>query len=106
MGLLMTVVGGVLVFSGARRRRPSELALLAIGTAAVLAGIETASVVKRRSAPVYLADAAAQLALIGLWVFRRGHLPWRRVKQPIGFRFSPCDATLPERLRRRDAHAS
>jgi hypothetical protein len=78
VGALAGVVGGVLTYAGLRGRRPSELALLAMGTAGAFAAIDITYVAKRRIAPVYLIDAAGQLALLGMWAFGRGHLPWRR----------------------------
>jgi hypothetical protein len=79
VGTLAAVIGGVLTYAGTRKRRPSEMALLAMGTAAAFATIDIVYVAKRRIAPVYLVDAAAQIGLIAVWAFARGHLPWRRV---------------------------
>jgi hypothetical protein len=80
VGALAAVIGGVLTYAGARRRRPSEVALLAMGSAAAFAAIDIVYVAKRRILPVYLVDAAAQIGLIAIWAFARGHLPWRRVE--------------------------
>jgi hypothetical protein len=80
VGVLAAVIGGVLTYAGARKRRPSEVALLAMGSAAAFAAIDIVYVGKRRIAPVYLVDAAAQIGLIAVWAFARGHLPWRRVR--------------------------
>jgi hypothetical protein len=79
VGALATVIGGVLTYAGARKRRPSEIALLAMSSAAAFATIDIVYVAKRRILPVYLVDAAAQIGLIAVWALARGHLPWRRV---------------------------
>jgi hypothetical protein len=84
-GVLAAVIGGVLVYAGLRRRRPSEMALLAMGSAAAFAAIDVIYVAKRRIPRVYLADAAVEIALLALWAFGRGHLPWRRTDEPLAF---------------------
>jgi hypothetical protein len=64
VGAIVTAVGAALL-SGARSERVTpELRLLAAGCAASLAGIDIAYVARRRIAPSYLLDAAAQLALL------------------------------------------
>jgi hypothetical protein len=78
VGVLAGVMGGVLVYAGSRRRRPSEVILLAMGSAAAFLAIDVVYVAKRRIAPVYLVDAAAQVGLLAWWTFGRGRLPWRR----------------------------
>jgi hypothetical protein len=78
VGSLAAVMGGVLLYAGSRRRRPSEVILMAMGTAAAFMAVDLVYVAKRRIAPVYLVDAAAQLGLLATWAFARGHLPWRR----------------------------
>ena len=67
VGVLVTVIGGTLVLGGARRRCASELAALAAGSAAGLAGIDTVYVTKRRISPIYLLDAVVEVVLLGLW---------------------------------------
>jgi hypothetical protein len=97
VGALTTVVGSVLAYAGARKRRPSEVALLAIGSAAALAAVEIVYVAKRRIPSIYLSDAAAQLVLMGAWLFGRGHLPWRRASQrrtERDQRVAPADTEL------------
>jgi hypothetical protein len=78
VGALAAVMGGVLTYSGIRGRRPSEVAMLAMGAAVAFGAVDVVYVGKRRISPVYLFDAAAQLGLLALWTFARGHLPWRR----------------------------
>jgi hypothetical protein len=90
VGALAAVVGGVLTYAGARRRRPSEVAMLAMGTSAAFAAIDITYVLKRRISQVYLVDAAAQIGLLALWTFARGHLPWRLGRDlPDEIRLSP-----------------
>ena len=64
VGAIVTTVGAVLV-SGARSGRVTpELRLLAAGCATGLAAIDIIYVARRRIAPTYLLDAAAQLAAL------------------------------------------
>jgi hypothetical protein len=75
VGVLVAVVGGVLIGSAARRRIDADTASLAIGTAAGLAAIDVIYVQKKRIAPIYLADAVVEGAVISGWltaVARRG----------------------------------
>jgi hypothetical protein len=77
VGLLAAVTGGVLTYAGLRGRRPSEVALLAIGTAGAFGAVDVVYVAKRRIAPVYLLDAVVEVGWIATWLFARGRLPWR-----------------------------
>ena len=64
VGAVVTAVGAVLL-SGARSGRITpELRGLAAGCAASLAAIDTVYVARKRIAPTYLLDAAAQLAVL------------------------------------------
>jgi hypothetical protein len=74
VGVLVAVIGGVLTVAGLRQQTTREVPLLAVGSAAGLAAIDTIYALRGRIANVYLADAAAQLALIAAWAFvrRRG----------------------------------
>jgi hypothetical protein len=78
VGALAAVMGGVLTYAGLRHRRPSEVALLAIGAAGAFAAIDIIYVSKRRIPRVYLLDAALEIGALAFWAFGRGHLPWRR----------------------------
>lgn len=73
VGVLVAVIGAVLSASALRRRLPGETAALAAGTAAGLAAIDTIYAGKGRISRVYLADAAVEAALVGLW------LKWGRI---------------------------
>jgi hypothetical protein len=64
VGAIVTAVGAALL-SGARSGRVTpELRLLAAGCATSLAAIDIVYVARRRIAPTYLLDAAAQLAAL------------------------------------------
>lgn len=67
VGVLIAVVGMVLVRAGQRQRVTPEIRLLAMGSAAGLAGIDIFYVLRRRISPVYLLDAALELALALSW---------------------------------------
>jgi hypothetical protein len=67
VGVLVTAIGSTLTLAAAQKNISPEARLLAIGSAASLTAIDIVYVAKRRIAPVYLLDAAAELALIGSW---------------------------------------
>lgn len=71
-GTLIDVIGGVLRMAGVRRRATPEIALLALGSAAALTGIEVIYVAKGRISPIYLLDAVAEVGLIASWAFTWG----------------------------------
>lgn len=66
---LVTTVGAGLLSAGVRGRETPELVSIAAGSAAALATIDVAYVARRRISPVYLGDAAVELALLG-WLLR------------------------------------
>jgi hypothetical protein len=68
VGVLVAVVGGVLVTAAGRRRITAETAGLAVGTAVGLGAIDTIYAGKGRIAPIYLADAAVEAAIVVGWV--------------------------------------
>lgn len=74
VAVLVGVIGSVLLVAWARDAVTLEVALLAAGSALGLAAIDVFYVVVGRISPVYLLDAAAELALLlgwGLWALRR-----------------------------------
>jgi hypothetical protein len=75
VGALVTAVGGGLLGAGVRDRATPELLGIAAGSAAGLAGIDIVYVLRRRISPVYLADAAVQLALLAGLAERRSDRP-------------------------------
>ena len=69
VGVVVGVIGGVLAVAGLRRQTAPEIPLLAVGSAAGLAGIDIVYVAKKRISRIYLLDAAAELLLIAGWTF-------------------------------------
>ncbi|HEX8683248.1 MAG TPA: hypothetical protein VF707_13095 [Ardenticatenaceae bacterium] len=69
VGALVTVIGAVIGLAGIRRQRSPEVALLAIGSAATLTGIDVYYVAKRRISRVYLLDAVGETVLILAWLW-------------------------------------
>lgn len=68
VGALVAVIGGVLLLAARRRRVTPEIELLAAGGAAGLAAIDIVYVARRAIAPIYLLDAAVEVALIVSWL--------------------------------------
>jgi hypothetical protein len=67
VGALGTVIGGTLLFAGARRRVGPEVRLLGAGTAAAFTAVDVIYTAKRRISPVYLLDAVAETAILAGW---------------------------------------
>ena len=67
VGALVVGIGASLGLAGNRHRITPETIVLAVSSAAGLAGIDVVYVAKKRISPVYLLDALAELGLIGLW---------------------------------------
>jgi hypothetical protein len=67
VGALVAVIGGVLVSAAARRHVTPDTAGLAIGSAAALGAIDVIYAGKGRIAPIYLADAAVEGAIVTAW---------------------------------------
>jgi hypothetical protein len=71
VSVLVGAIGAALLAAVRNRRETPELTAMAAGCAAGLATIDVVHVARRRIAPTYLVDAAAQLALLAGLV-RRG----------------------------------
>lgn len=68
VGATVTAIGVGLAHAATRRRPVAqELRTVAIGSAVGLALVDLVFVARRRIAPVYLADAAAETALLFAW---------------------------------------
>jgi len=67
VGALVAVIGCALALASRRRQLAPEIVLVAAGSAAALATIDTVYVAKRRISPVYLLDAIAEIALLAGW---------------------------------------
>jgi hypothetical protein len=89
VGALVTAVGAGVLGAAVRDRITPELVTIASGCAAGLATIDIVHVARRRIAPIYLADAAAELALLaGLAAARRSerHAVTRPAHEPTARR--------------------
>jgi len=67
VGVLVAAIGGALISAGARRAVTPEIAGLAIGSAAGLGLIDVIYASRGRISKIYLADAAAEAAVITAW---------------------------------------
>jgi hypothetical protein len=67
VGALTTVIGGTLLFAGARRRVGPEVRLLGAGATAAFTAVDVIYTAKRRISPVYLLDAVAETAILAGW---------------------------------------
>jgi len=65
---LVTAIGAALVTAASQRRYTPEAAVLAAGSAAALAAIETTYVARRTISPIYLLDALAEVCLVASWI--------------------------------------
>lgn len=73
VGVIVTVIGGVLISAGLRRERAPEMVALSIGSATALGGVSAWYSLRGRISKVYLLDTVAEAVLVGLWVaLRRG----------------------------------
>jgi len=73
VGVLVTAAGGAMLSAAARDRVTPEITGLAAGCAAGLAAIDAVHVARGRIAPVYLVDAALEVA--GLAALVRAYRP-------------------------------
>jgi hypothetical protein len=71
VGALVTVIGGVLLTAGWRRRVTRDVLLLGIGSALSLATIDLVYVSAGRISKIYLLDAAAEVGLAIAWALAR-----------------------------------
>jgi hypothetical protein len=67
VGVLIVVIGAVLLVGARRRAIGPEVALLAVGSAASLAGVDLVYALSDRIWDVYLLDALAEIGLVVLW---------------------------------------
>jgi hypothetical protein len=67
VGLLVVTIGAVLLWAGGTGNVIGQTAALAIGSALALTIIDVWYVRRRVISPIYLADALAELILIGGW---------------------------------------
>ena len=69
VGVLIVAIAVTLLFAAWRRQESPEVALLAVASALALTGIDVVYVSRGTIAPIYLADAAAEVILIAAWAF-------------------------------------
>lgn len=67
VGVLVTVVGGTLMYSAARGKPSPETRMIAIGTSAALGGVSAWYSLRRRISKIYLGDTAAEASLVAAW---------------------------------------
>ncbi len=80
VGALVSVIGGVLLSAGARGRVTEDHRTLGVAGALTLAAIDVGYVARRRISPIYLADAALELAFV--WGWTRTRLPREATARP------------------------
>jgi hypothetical protein len=68
VGVLVSVVGVSLMLAARRKVVSPEARVLATGSAGGLAAIEVIYVTQGRISPVYLLDAAGEIALLMIWM--------------------------------------
>jgi hypothetical protein len=87
VGVLVGVIGASLMLAARRKAVSSEARLLATGSAAGLAFIDVIYVANARISPVYLLDAAGEIALLKMWKSARAKTqggpksPSRQIKE-------------------------
>ena len=68
VGVLVGVIGVTVILAGRRRHVTPEPAVLAAGTAASLAAIDTVYATRGRISKIYLLDALLEVALVAAWI--------------------------------------
>jgi hypothetical protein len=68
VGLILSVIGNVLIVAQVLAEVNTSIIVLAMGSALSLVIVEFVYVARRVISQIYLADACAELALIGWWV--------------------------------------
>ena len=64
VGLLAAVIGAVLVIAGRQGKQGLEIAVLAVGSALAFTAVDVWYALGGRIAPVYLVDAAVEVAFV------------------------------------------
>lgn len=71
IGSLISVIGCSLLVGAREQPTPPSLKTLAVGSALALGTADVVYVAKGRISRVYLLDAVAELALLGLWAWEQ-----------------------------------
>jgi len=69
VGVMIAVVGLTLLIAARKLRAGASTAVLAIGSAVVLAVVDITFVARRDISPIYLLDALAELGLVAWWIW-------------------------------------
>jgi len=67
VGVLVSVIGAVLLLAGLRSRVELEVAVLAVGSASGLTGIDVWYTARRIIPRIYLLDALGELVILACW---------------------------------------
>lgn len=67
VGVLVTAIGSSLLAASRKEKPDSNIAILAVGSALGLAGIDAVHVARKTIGLIYLADMAAELLLAYAW---------------------------------------
>jgi hypothetical protein len=67
VGVLITAIALTLLVAAWRRRRPAEVAVLAVASAVALTAIDVVYVAREVIPPIYLVDAAAEVVFLIAW---------------------------------------
>lgn len=67
VGALLAVIGGGLLLASRRNPIPPEIVLIGAVVPVALAVVDLVSVALQVISPIYLADAAVELVIAGLW---------------------------------------
>lgn len=81
VGVLVTAVALPVIVAASRRHISTEIVVLAIASAVGLAAIDVIYVARRAIAPIYLADAAIEVALICGWAYAVIAFPRQRTSE-------------------------
>jgi hypothetical protein len=68
VGVLVTIIGSVLIYAGLRAQIGLPIGLLAIASAAGLAGIDFFYAMRGVIWPIYMLDGVGEVVLIVLWL--------------------------------------
>lgn len=69
VGILITVIGGVLMIAGLNSRTTTEILVLALGTLSALTAVDVVYVAEKQIPKIYLLDALVELVFLLGWVF-------------------------------------
>ena len=72
VGVLIAVIGAALILAGMSGDATPSVIVLAVASAASLAGVDVIYASKRLIARIYLLDALVELVLIGWWLINLG----------------------------------